>query len=77
MCSGYPGARGPTRVHGFQGLGGNSLHWGEPFLCALEQDFGLLLYGHRGDALALLDASGICFFWEEPRRSPSSCGRSR
>ena len=31
-----------------QGLGGNSLHWGEPFLCALEQDFELLLYDHRG-----------------------------
>jgi 3-oxoadipate enol-lactonase len=31
-----------------QGLGGNSLHWGEPFLSALEQDFELLLYDHRG-----------------------------
>jgi len=31
-----------------QGLGGNSLHWGEPFLAALEQHFELLLYDHRG-----------------------------
>ncbi len=31
-----------------QGLGANSLHWGEPFLAALQRDFELLLYDHRG-----------------------------
>jgi 3-oxoadipate enol-lactonase len=31
-----------------QGLGGNSLHWGEPFLAELERDFELVLYDHRG-----------------------------
>jgi 3-oxoadipate enol-lactonase len=31
-----------------QGLGGNSLHWGEGFLGALEEDFELILYDHRG-----------------------------
>jgi len=31
-----------------QGLGGNSAHWGEPFLCELERDFELILYDHRG-----------------------------
>ncbi|MGH2944022.1 MAG: alpha/beta fold hydrolase [Solirubrobacteraceae bacterium] len=31
-----------------QGLGGNSTHWGEPFLAALERDFELVLYDHRG-----------------------------
>jgi len=31
-----------------QGLGGNSLHWGEGFLCALEEEFELVLYDHRG-----------------------------
>jgi 3-oxoadipate enol-lactonase len=31
-----------------QGLGANRLHWGEPFLAALEDDFELVLYAHRG-----------------------------
>ena len=31
-----------------QGMAGHSLHWGEPFLCALEGDFELILYDHRG-----------------------------
>lgn len=31
-----------------QGMGANSLHWGEPLLTALERDFELLLYDHRG-----------------------------
>ncbi len=31
-----------------QGMGANSLHWGEPFLAALERDFELVLYDHRG-----------------------------
>jgi len=31
-----------------QGMGANSLHWGEPFLTALERDFEFMLYDHRG-----------------------------
>jgi pimeloyl-ACP methyl ester carboxylesterase len=31
-----------------QGMGGNSAHWGEPFLRELERDFELVLYDHRG-----------------------------
>ena len=31
-----------------QGLGGNSLHWGEDFLGGLEDGFELILYDHRG-----------------------------
>jgi 3-oxoadipate enol-lactonase len=31
-----------------QGLGGNSLHWGDGFLGALEDTFELVLYDHRG-----------------------------
>jgi 3-oxoadipate enol-lactonase len=31
-----------------QGLGGNSLHWGEGFLSGLEAEFELVLYDHRG-----------------------------
>jgi len=31
-----------------QGMTGHSLHWGEPFLRALERDFELVLYDHRG-----------------------------
>ena len=31
-----------------QGMTGHSLHWGEPFLAALEDDFELVLYDHRG-----------------------------
>jgi pimeloyl-ACP methyl ester carboxylesterase len=31
-----------------QGLGGNSLHWGEGFLRGLEDTFELVLYDHRG-----------------------------
>jgi 3-oxoadipate enol-lactonase len=31
-----------------QGMGGNSAHWGEPFLVGLEEDLELLLYDHRG-----------------------------
>jgi pimeloyl-ACP methyl ester carboxylesterase len=31
-----------------QGMGANAAHWGEPFLSALERDFELVLYDHRG-----------------------------
>ncbi|MDX6677949.1 MAG: hypothetical protein QOE31_2001 [Solirubrobacteraceae bacterium] len=31
-----------------QGMTGHSLHWGEPLLAALERDFELVLYDHRG-----------------------------
>jgi pimeloyl-ACP methyl ester carboxylesterase len=31
-----------------QGLGGNSLHWGEGFLGGLEEDFELILFDNRG-----------------------------
>jgi pimeloyl-ACP methyl ester carboxylesterase len=31
-----------------QGMGANCDHWGEPFLAALERDFELVLYDHRG-----------------------------
>jgi pimeloyl-ACP methyl ester carboxylesterase len=31
-----------------EGMGANSVHWGEPFLAALERDFELVLYDHRG-----------------------------
>src|ERR1700710_2310864 len=31
-----------------QGMTGHSLHWGEEFLTALERDFELVLYDHRG-----------------------------
>jgi pimeloyl-ACP methyl ester carboxylesterase len=31
-----------------QGMTGHSLHWGEAFLSALERDFELVLYDHRG-----------------------------
>lgn len=31
-----------------QGLGGNSLHWGEDFLGGLEDGLELILYDHRG-----------------------------
>jgi pimeloyl-ACP methyl ester carboxylesterase len=31
-----------------QGLGANSLHWGEPFLSALERDFDLVVFDNRG-----------------------------
>ena len=31
-----------------QGLGGNSLHWGEDFLDGLQDGFELVLYDHRG-----------------------------
>jgi pimeloyl-ACP methyl ester carboxylesterase len=31
-----------------QGLSGNHLHWGEPFLRALEPGFALVAYDHRG-----------------------------
>ncbi|MEA2154667.1 MAG: hypothetical protein QOE11_807 [Solirubrobacteraceae bacterium] len=31
-----------------QGLGGNSLHWGENFLGALQDGYELVLYDHRG-----------------------------
>jgi pimeloyl-ACP methyl ester carboxylesterase len=31
-----------------QGLGGNALHWGEPFLRALERDFDVVLFDNRG-----------------------------
>jgi pimeloyl-ACP methyl ester carboxylesterase len=30
------------------GMGAHSVHWGEPFLKALERDFELVLYDHRG-----------------------------
>src|SRR3954469_8408970 len=31
-----------------QGMGGNQLSWGEPFLAELERDFDLVAYDHRG-----------------------------
>jgi pimeloyl-ACP methyl ester carboxylesterase len=31
-----------------QGMSGNHLAWGEPFLAALERDFDLVAYDHRG-----------------------------
>jgi 3-oxoadipate enol-lactonase len=31
-----------------QGMGGESTHWGEPFLRELERDFEVVLYDHRG-----------------------------
>lgn len=31
-----------------QGMSGNHLHWGEPFLARLEGDFDLIAYDHRG-----------------------------
>lgn len=31
-----------------QGMSGNHLHWGEPFLAALEQHFELVAFDHRG-----------------------------
>jgi 3-oxoadipate enol-lactonase len=31
-----------------QGMGGNHLSWGEPFLTALEGDFDMVAYDHRG-----------------------------
>ena len=31
-----------------QGLGGNSLHWGDDFLCGLETSFELILFDNRG-----------------------------
>jgi 3-oxoadipate enol-lactonase len=31
-----------------QGMGGNHLSWGEPFLEALEGDFDVVAYDHRG-----------------------------
>lgn len=31
-----------------QGMGANGAHWGEPFLSALERDFELIVYDHRG-----------------------------
>jgi pimeloyl-ACP methyl ester carboxylesterase len=31
-----------------QGMGGNHLSWGEPFLAALERDFDVVAYDHRG-----------------------------
>jgi pimeloyl-ACP methyl ester carboxylesterase len=31
-----------------QGMGGNHLSWGEPFLAELERDFDLVAYDHRG-----------------------------
>ena len=31
-----------------QGLGGNSLHWGEPFLRELERDFDVIAFDNRG-----------------------------
>ena len=31
-----------------QGMGANGTHWGEAFLLALERDFELVLYDHRG-----------------------------
>jgi 3-oxoadipate enol-lactonase len=31
-----------------QGLGGHSLHWGEPFLTELDRDFELIVFDNRG-----------------------------
>jgi pimeloyl-ACP methyl ester carboxylesterase len=52
-----------------QGMGANSLHRGEPFLTALERDFELVLYDHRGARLELLEGVGHLFFWEQPQRT--------
>src|ERR1700730_3236540 len=30
------------------GMSGRALHWGEPFLAALREDFEVLVYDHRG-----------------------------
>src|SRR5437764_14483272 len=30
------------------GMSGTALHWGEPFLAALREDFELIAYDHRG-----------------------------
>jgi pimeloyl-ACP methyl ester carboxylesterase len=35
-----------------QGMSGNHMHWGEPFLEQLERDFELVLYDHRGIGLS-------------------------
>jgi pimeloyl-ACP methyl ester carboxylesterase len=47
-----------------QGLGGNSLHWGEPFLAELERDLELVLYDQRGSGRSApltgdLDTAGL------------------
>jgi 3-oxoadipate enol-lactonase len=42
-----------------QGLGGNSLHWGERFLSELEHEFELILYDHRGAGRSAA-LSGAC-----------------
>src|SRR3712207_1192598 len=31
-----------------QGMSGHSGHWGEPFLSALERDFEVITFDHRG-----------------------------
>jgi pimeloyl-ACP methyl ester carboxylesterase len=35
-----------------QGMSGHSLHWGEPFLNALERDFECIAFDHRGTGLS-------------------------
>ncbi len=35
-----------------QGMSGNHLHWGEPFLSRLEPDFDVVAYDHRGVGLS-------------------------
>jgi pimeloyl-ACP methyl ester carboxylesterase len=40
-----------------QGMTGHSLHWGEPLLSALERDFELVLYDHRGVGRSAPDGS--------------------
>jgi hypothetical protein len=60
-----------------QGLGGNSLHWGEGFLSALEDMFELVLYDHRGAGRSgpltgnarSPERAGHMFFWEQPEHS--------
>ena len=47
-----------------QGLGANSLHWGEPFLAELERDLELVLYDQRGSGRSApltgdLDTAGL------------------
>jgi len=45
-----------------QGMSGNHLSWGEPFLTELERDFDLVAYDHRGvgKSSAVTDPFTIC-----------------
>jgi pimeloyl-ACP methyl ester carboxylesterase len=42
-----------------QGMGGNSAHWGEPFLRELERDFEVVAYDHRGIGRSATCAGGF------------------